>query len=48
MIFGLASALVSRDNADEAIGLMERGLLVSIDEKQKATMRATSLYDSCV
>lgn len=41
MILGLASTLALKGNTDEAIELMERGLPISINEKQKATMRAT-------
>ncbi len=41
MILGLASTLALKGNTDEAIELMERGLPLSINEKQKSTMRAT-------
>lgn len=44
MIFGLASTLALKGNTDEAIELMERGLPLSINEKQKATMRATLCF----
>ena len=40
MILGLASTLALKGNTDEAIELMERGLPLSINEKQKSTMRA--------
>lgn len=44
MILGLASTLALKGNTDEAIELMERGLLLSINEKQKSTMRATLCF----
>lgn len=44
MILGLASTLALKGNTDEAIELMERGLPISINEKQKATMRATLCF----
>lgn len=44
MILGLASALALKGNVDEAIGLIERGLPLSINEKQKSTMRATLCF----
>lgn len=49
MILGLAGTLALKGNTDEAIELMERGLPLSINEKQKATMRATLcfLYLKC-
>lgn len=40
MILGLASTLALKDNTSEAIELIEKGLPLSVDEKQKATMRA--------
>jgi transcriptional regulator with XRE-family HTH domain len=40
MILGLASTLALKGNTDEAIELVERGLPLSINEKQKSTMRA--------
>ena len=40
MILGLASTLALKGNTNEAIELMERGLPLSSNEKQKATMRA--------
>ena len=44
MILGLAGTLALKGNTDEAIELMERGLPLSINEKQKATMRATLCF----
>lgn len=44
MILGLASTLALKGNTDEAIELMERGLPLSINEKQKTTMRATLCF----
>lgn len=44
MILGLASTLALKGNTDEAIALMERGLPLSINEKQKSTMRATLCF----
>lgn len=44
MILGLASTLALKGNTDEAIELMERGLPLSINEKQKSTMRATLCF----
>ena len=44
MILGLASTLALKGNTDEAIELMEKGLPLSINEKQKATMRATLCF----
>lgn len=44
MILGLASTLALKGNTDEAIELMERGLPISSNEKQKATMRATLCF----
>ena len=44
MILGLASTLALKDNTEEAIELMERGLQISINEKQKATMRAALCF----
>lgn len=44
MILGLASTLALKGNTEEAIELMERGLPLSINEKQKATMRATLCF----
>ena len=49
MILGLAGVLALQGNSEEAIELMERGLPLSISEKQKATTRATLcfLYLKC-
>lgn len=44
MILGLASTLALKGNTDEAIELMERGLSISTNEKQKSTMRATLCF----
>ena len=44
MILGLASTLALKGETEEAIELMERGLPISINEKQKATMRATLCF----
>lgn len=44
MILGLASTLALKGNTDEAIELMERGLPLSINEKQKSTMRVTLCF----
>lgn len=44
MILGLASTLALKDSTEEAIALMERGLAISINEKQKATMRAALCF----
>lgn len=44
MILGLASTLALKGNTDEAIELIERGLPISINEKQKSTMRATLCF----
>lgn len=49
MILGLAGALALKGESQEAIELIERGLPISQNEKQKATMRATLcfLYLDC-
>lgn len=49
MILGLAGVLALADKPEEAIKLMERGLLLSKNEKQKATTRAALcfLYLKC-
>ncbi|MPN47193.1 hypothetical protein SDC9_194794 [bioreactor metagenome] len=49
MILGLASVLALNDKSEEAIELMEKGLPLSINEKQKSTIRATLcfLYLKC-
>ena len=44
MILGLASTLALKGNTAEAIALMERGLTVSTNEKQKATTRAALCF----
>ena len=44
MILGLASTLALKDKTDEAIELMERGLPISINEKQKSMIRATLCF----
>ena len=44
MILGLASTLALKGDTDEAIELMERGLPLSINEKQKSMMRATLCF----
>ncbi len=44
MILGLAGTLALKGNYREAIDLMERGLPLSEDEKQKATMRAVLCF----
>lgn len=49
MILGLAGVLALQDKSEEAVELMERGLPISTNVKQKATMRATLcfLYLKC-
>lgn len=49
MILGLAGVLALQGNAEEAIELIERGLPLSENEKQKATIRAVLcfLYLKC-
>ena len=44
MILGLGGVLALKGNTNEAIELMERGLPLSINEKQKSTMRATLCF----
>ncbi len=44
MILGLAGALALQGKTDEAIDCMERGLPLSVNEKQKATMRAVLCF----
>jgi len=44
MILGLASTLALKGNTEEAIELMERGLPISQNEKQKSTMRAALCF----
>ena len=49
MILGLAGVLALQGGTEEAIELMERGLPLSVNEKQKATTRAALcfLYLKC-
>ncbi len=49
MILGLAGVLALQGKSEEAIELIERGLPISTNEKQKATMRAALcfLYLKC-
>lgn len=49
MILGLAGVLALQGNCEEAIELMEKGLPISINEKQKSTTRAALcfLYLKC-
>lgn len=44
MILGLAGVLALKGNTEEAIQLMERGLPLSINEKQKSTTRAALCF----
>jgi len=44
MILGLAGTLALKGCTDEAIELMERGLPISANEKQKSTMRAVLCF----
>lgn len=44
MILGLASTLALKGNTSEAIELMERGLPISNNEKQKSTIRAVLCF----
>ncbi len=44
LILGLAGTLALKGETEEAIELMERGLPISINEKQKSTMRATLCF----
>ena len=44
MILGLASTLALKGNTEEAIELTEKGLSISVNEKQKATMRASLCF----
>ncbi len=44
MILGLASTLALKGSTNEAIVFTEKGLSISINEKQKATMRATLCF----
>lgn len=49
MILGLASVLALKGDSEEAVELIEKGLPLSVNEKQKATMRAALcfLYLKC-
>ena len=49
MLLGLASVLALKNETEEAVSLIEKGLPLSINEKQKATMRAALcfLYLKC-
>lgn len=49
MILGLAGVLALQGKAEEAVELMERGLPISVNEKQKSTSRAVLcfLYLKC-
>lgn len=49
MILGLASTLALKGDTEETVELMERGLALSDNEKQKATIRAVLcfLYLKC-
>lgn len=44
MILGLASTLALKGETNEAIELMERGLPISINDRQKSMMRATLCF----
>ena len=44
MILGLASVLALKGDTDQAVKLTEKGLLLSKNEKQNATMRAALCY----
>lgn len=44
MILGLASVLALKNQSEEAIDFIEKGLPLSINEKQKATMRAALCF----
>jgi len=44
MILGLAGTLALKGDTNEAIELVERGLPISGNEKQKSTMRATLCF----
>lgn len=49
MLLGLAGALALEGKSEEAVGLIEKGLPLSANEKQKSTMRAALcfLYLKC-
>ncbi len=44
MILGLASTLALKGNTTEAIELMEKGVVISVNEKQKSTIRAVLCF----
>lgn len=44
MILGLASTLALKGETNEAIELMERGLPISINDRQKSMMKATLCF----
>lgn len=44
MILGLAGTLALKGNTDEAIELIEKGLPISVNEKQKSTMRTALCF----
>lgn len=44
MILGLAGVLALQNKSEEAICLIEKGLPISVNEKQKATMRAALCF----
>ena len=44
MILGLASTLALKGNTNEAIELMERGLPISINDRQKSMIKATLCF----
>ena len=49
MMLGLASVLALKNETDEAVDLIEKGIVLSKNEKQKATIRALLcfLYQKC-
>lgn len=44
MILGLDSTLALKGNTNEAIELIERGLLISINDRQKSMIKATLCF----
>ena len=44
MILGLASTLALKGNTNEAIELIARGLLISINDRQKSMIKATLCF----
>lgn len=44
MMLGLASVMALKGNSEEAAALIEKGLPLSVNEKQKATMRAALCF----